>query len=62
MIKSSAHEGRSWKPSKTDDELERDALRANLDAFRAVASATGQTVTHLTVVIAVRPTTEGMPS
>ncbi|MET9559967.1 MULTISPECIES: hypothetical protein [Streptomyces] len=62
MIKSSAHEGRHWKPSKTDDELERDALRANLDAFRAVASATGQTVTHLTVVIAVRPTTEGMPS
>ncbi|MDQ1039440.1 hypothetical protein QFZ75_005856 [Streptomyces sp. V3I8] len=61
MIKSSAHEGRHWKPSRTDDEMDRDALRASLDAFRTVASATGTTVTHLTVVIALRPTEEGSP-
>ncbi|WP_334665849.1 hypothetical protein [Streptomyces cyaneofuscatus] len=62
MIKSSVHEGRNWKPSKTDEEYNAEALRDHLDAFRAVASATGQTVSHLTIVIAMRPTSEGMPS
>ncbi|UPZ28147.1 hypothetical protein MUK60_10155 [Streptomyces sp. LRE541] len=61
MFKSSAHEGRNWKPSKTDEQYNAELLRDTLDAFRAVAEETGQTTTHLTMVVAMRPTTEGMP-
>ncbi|MFJ9030025.1 hypothetical protein ACIRQP_16170 [Streptomyces sp. NPDC102274] len=61
MIKSSAHEGRSWMPSKTDEQYNAEMVRDSLDAFEAVARETGQPIDELRTVIAMRPTKEGSP-
>ncbi|MFJ5222789.1 hypothetical protein [Streptomyces sp. NPDC088400] len=61
MIKSSAHEGRDWKPSKTDEQYNAEMVRDSLDAFEAVARETGQPISELRTVIAMRPTKEGSP-
>jgi hypothetical protein len=62
MIKSSALQGRNWKPSKTDEQYQAEALRDHLDAFAVVAEKTGRTITELTLAISTRKTPEGMPS
>ena len=61
MIKSSAGEGRNWKPSKTDEEYNAEIIRDSLDAFEAVAEETGKPVNELRTVIAMRATKEGSP-
>ncbi|MEW1685068.1 hypothetical protein [Streptomyces sp. NPDC093594] len=61
MFKSSAHEGRNWKPSKTDEQYNAEMIRDSCDAFEAVARETGQPVNELRAVIALRPTKEGSP-
>ncbi|MEV6511467.1 hypothetical protein AB0M61_35830 [Streptomyces sp. NPDC051642] len=61
MIKSSAREGRAWKPSITDEEYQAKLIRESFGDLRAVAEATGQSMTALTVAIATRKTEEGSP-
>ncbi|MFC8517499.1 hypothetical protein [Streptomyces sp. NPDC057257] len=61
MIKSSVHEGRDWKPSKSDDEYNAEMLADYFDAFEAVAEKTGHTTGELRAAIAVRKTEEGSP-
>ncbi|MFJ6852179.1 hypothetical protein ACIQM3_16875 [Streptomyces sp. NPDC091271] len=61
MFKSSVHEGRNWKPSKTDEQYNAEMVRDSLDAFEAVARETGQPINELRTVIAMRPTKEGSP-
>ncbi|MCP9990028.1 hypothetical protein LUX09_05270 [Streptomyces albogriseolus] len=61
MIKSSAGEGRNWKPSKTDDEYNAAIIRDSLDDFEVVARKIGQPVNELRADIATRTTKEGSP-
>lgn len=61
MIKSSAHEGRNWKPSKTDEEYGAEMVRDSVDDFAVVAQTTGQPVNELRAVVATYKTKEGSP-